>query len=237
FGESEIGKFLFAKHLAALLETGTFERGDRPLQDTLILPDATGIDAMRELKSFLWQKPAIASKRTVVINDADALTPQAQNAILKITEEPPEHALVILIAQHPENILPPLVSRLQKIYFGRLNVKEMAEMCADKEIAEAAFGRPGRAVRLQSDERTKEARKAALGFLNASGPARSKMIKEFIEEQKEQPELLDLFFESLILTLAKDPVKNRALLADTLHRLFLIKSYNTNKRLQLEAIG
>jgi hypothetical protein len=61
-------------------------------------------------------------------------------------------------------------------------------------------------------------------------------LKKMVEEQKENPELLDKFFESLILGLRKDSFKNCAALGDVLHRLFLIKSYNTNKRLQLEAI-
>jgi len=125
FGEPEVGKFYFAKHFAAFLETGKFELTKKPLQDSLLLKDAKGIDAMRELKSFLWQKPIISLYKLVVINDASSLTPQAQNAILKITEEPPESAVLILIVNQLENLIPPLRSRLQKIYFGRLTNDEM----------------------------------------------------------------------------------------------------------------
>ena len=86
FGESRVGKFYFAKHLANLLENNTFEITSRVLQDALVLESASGIDAMRDLKNFLWQKPIISSKRTIIIDNADRLTPEAQNAILKITE-------------------------------------------------------------------------------------------------------------------------------------------------------
>lgn len=248
FGELEIGKFYFAKHLAYLLETGEFEIIDRPLQDALILENAGGIDAMRELKNFLWQKPNLSSKRIAVINNAENLTPQAQNAILKIAEEPPENAIVILIVNQLDNILPPLLSRLQKIYFGRLSDSEMEAVTNDKGIIALSFGRPGKAGRLgKSNENTKTAEQYAVQFIRSSGPARSKLIKELVDLSREQAEemadsaggyaeLMDLFFESLILNLQKDPIKNNRILRDVLNRLFLIKSYNVNKRLQLEAI-
>lgn len=240
FGEPEVGKYFFAKHLAHLLETGEFDISDRPLQDALILDDATGIDAMRDLKNFLWQKPNISKKRIVIINNSENLTPEAQNAILKITEEPPENAMLVLIVNQLDNLLPPLLSRMQKIYFGRLSDEEMAEFSKKSKIKSAvidlSFGRPGRASRLDSDTNTAEMEKYAQQFLKSSGPSRSGLIKDLVEAQKEKPEVLDLFLESLILILRKDPVKNAGVLRDVLHRLFLIKSYNVNKRLQLEAI-
>lgn len=245
FGEPEVGKFYFAKHLANLLENGEFKSVFRPLQDSLILQDSSGIDAMREIKSFLWKKPAVSLKRVVVINNAENLTPQAQNAILKITEEPPENSVLILIASRPENLLPPLLSRLQKIYFGRLSDNEMLKVLAaqagtsDKKIVDLAWGRPGRAFRLLNDDLTNEAEKKAREFLlrqPADGAERSKFIKKLVEEQKERPALLDLFFESLILNLQKDKLKNWRTLKSVLNRFFLIKRYNTNKRIQLEAI-
>ncbi len=239
-GEPEVGKFLFAKHLAYLLETGKFEISDRPLQDALVLENASGIDAMRDLKSFLWQKPNISAKRTAVINNADNLTDEAQNAILKITEEPPEKVLLILVVSQPDNLLPPLLSRLQKIHFGRLSDGEMAEFVSKsgfKNLKPAdLFGRPGRAVKLASGGLYADAEKIAGQFSRSSGPVRSKLIKELVDLQKEKPEILDMFFESVILDLRKDPVRNAPILKDVLHRLFLIKSYNVNKRLQLEAI-
>ncbi len=252
FGEPEVGKFYFAKHFAYFLESGEFEIVPRPLQDALVLDNAQGIEEMRELKNFLWQKPAISKKRLVIINNAEYLTPQAQNAILKITEEPPAHAILILIAHQPDNIIPPLLSRLQKIYFGRLTNKEIenflqtvklpAEASSgtphrNDNIVSGACGRPGRAVRLMSEGGRKEIEEYAKSFLSARGPARGNVIKEFIEAQKEKPELVDMFFEELIIRLRKDLVKNHQMLKSVLYRLFLIKSYNTNKRLQIEAIS
>ncbi len=251
FGEPQVGKFYFAKHLANFLETGKFEISSRVLQDALILENATGIEAMRELKNFLWQKPAVSPTRTIIIDNAGHLTPEAQNAILKITEEPPASSLLILITDQLENLIPTLLSRFQKIYFGRLKDEEMRTFLKTvKPLAKAsggiprqnavifgAGGRPGRAMRSPKDPLIQKAKKYATGFLAASGYRRSGLIKNLVEEQKEKPELLDYFFEELILWLRQEPVKNSRALKSALHRLFLIKNYNTNKRIQLEAIS
>lgn len=249
FGEPDVGKFYFAKHLANLLENAEFSIPVRPMQDSLILENAEGIDAMRELKSFLWQKPAISSKRMAIVNNAENLTLQAQNAILKIAEEPPESVMIILIVNQLENLLPPLLSRMQKIHFGRLSNSEIEKGfvwqagISDKKIIDFSFGRPGRAARLLSDSLTKEADDYAKKFLASVGFNRSKLIKELVDLQRDLTDkegkdsmLLDYFFESLILKLHRDPIINAPILKSVLHRLFLIKSYNVNKRLQLEAI-
>ena len=254
FGEPEVGKFYFAKHLANFLENGGFsakggpalgwELSYRPLQDALILENASGIGAMREIKNFLWQKPAVSRNKIVVLDNAENLTPEAQNAILKITEEPPESAILILIASRLDNLLPPLLSRLQKIYFGRLSDSEIGEIELLKakssklkaEIISSSFGRPGRAARLTFDPITKEAQNYVRNFLKMTGYQRSALIKDLVENQKDKPELLDYFFEELILELKNDIMRNAPLLKSVLNRFFLIKSYNVNKRIQIEAI-
>lgn len=235
FGESGIGKFYFAKHLANFLENGKFEPTKKVLQDAFILEAASGIDEMRSLKSFLWQTPVFSKKRVVIVNDAEHLTFEAQNAILKITEEPPERALIIIIARHIDSLLPPLVSRLQKIYFGRLSDEEMKEISPDTKLVAAAFGRPGRLETFKSLE-FKEASDFAAEFLKYEGVRRSQFVKQLIDAQKEKPELLDMFFEALISKTMRDPIGNIEIIKSALHRLFLIKSYNTNKRLQVDAI-
>src|SRR3989338_1829135 len=134
FGEPEAGKFYFTKHLANFLESGSFELAERPLQDALILENATGIEDMRQIKNFLWQKPIVSKNRLVIVNDAQNLTPQAQNGILKITEEPPASAVLILVSNQLENLISPLLSRLQKIYFSRLSDDEMRNFWKNENI-------------------------------------------------------------------------------------------------------
>lgn len=248
FGEPQVGKFTFARYLANFLESGEFDLPKKILSDSLAVNNSGkegGIETMRGLKNFLFQKPVISEKRTIIIDRADELTPQAQNAILKITEEPSAHGLFILIVNHPENLLPPLLSRFQKIYFGRVSQKEIYDYLiknyglnneSAKNLAESSCGRIGRAVELINNGTLKQAKQAAEKFLKSQSFRRSEIIKNVVEIQKEKPEFLDYFMEFVIINLKSDPIKNHKTLKSALYRLFLIKSYNTNKRLQLEAI-
>jgi len=234
FGEPSLGKFHFARHVAAYAETGTFDIGVRALQDTLIVDGDNGIDAMRHLKAFLWQKPA-SGYRTAIVNDADGLTVEAQNAILKVAEEPPAHALLILIARQPDNLIVPIASRFQHVYFGRVTELDMVKFGLDAAVIKAAHGRPGRAVRLAAGE-LKDVEAHAAEMMRLKGSERSRFIKDLIEASKEKPRLIDDVVEALCAFLMGDPLRHQQLLREISHRFFLIKSYNVNKRLQLEAM-
>lgn len=244
FGEPQVGKFSFALALANFLETGNFDITEKLLSETLTIKQ-NGIDSVKEIKNFLWQKPHNSSKRIVIIDNADSLTAEAQNAILKITEEPPEHALIILIANNTDNLLPPILSRLHKIYFSRVAEKEIVEFLVKNtgiskqeaiKTVENACGRPGMALDIINDEGLVKIATEAEKFLKSSGYARSQIIKNLVDEQKEKPEILDRFFNFLLIKLRKDPIGNHQQIKSLLSRFFLIKSYNVNKRLQIEAM-
>lgn len=244
FGEPQVGKFSFALSLANFLETKEFDIPKKILSETLIVKQ-TGIDSVREIKNFLWQKPQSSQKRVVIIDNADSLTAEAQNAILKITEEPPEHALIILIANNTDNLLPPILSRLHRVYFSRLTEGEITEfLIQNTEIstpealktAKNAHGRPGMALDMITNKELTKIAAEAEKFLKSSGYAKSQIIKNLVDEQREKPEILDKFFDFLLIQLRKDPVKNHQQIKSLLGRFFLIKSYNVNKRLQIEAI-
>lgn len=74
-----------------------------------------GISDVRKIQNFLTRKPYQSSHKAVVIEEAQHLTEDAQNAILKTLEEPPEHSLIILTADHTTNLLPTITSRCEII--------------------------------------------------------------------------------------------------------------------------
>jgi hypothetical protein len=78
---------------------------------------AIGIEAVRELEHFLSLKVPgrAAHDRAVVIEDAQLLTTEAQNAILKTLEEPPQGAFVIMYANNGQALLPTIRSRAQSL--------------------------------------------------------------------------------------------------------------------------
>ncbi len=74
-----------------------------------------GIDEARQIKAFLMLRP-IGAKKEVIIYNAENLTEEAQNALLKILEEPPKDSEITLVAKDEDQILPTIRSRCQIIY-------------------------------------------------------------------------------------------------------------------------
>ena len=233
FGEPQVGKFAFALSLATYLETGEFGESTRPLGETSVIqPNEEGsisINSIRNSKYFLFQKPVYSSYRVVIVNDAEKLTPQAQHAILKIAEEPPRTALIILIVSNPDALLPTIQSRLQKIYFPRVSFNLIAKTLINElkltkvqaaDIAKISFGRPGRAIKLAENRKQK---------------IENRNKKALIEELMDDSEAMNQYFTELIAELAEDPIKNYKELKAILNRLTKISEFNTNKRLQLES--
>lgn len=73
---------------------------------------AISIDQIRELKGHIYQKPLTLPYKFVIIEQAHKLTPEAQNALLKILEEPPTQAVIILQAVDKTQLLPTIISRV-----------------------------------------------------------------------------------------------------------------------------
>lgn len=70
------------------------------------------IDQVRDLKRHIFQKPAKEKYKFVLIESAEKLTDEAQNALLKILEEPPPHAILVLEAKNKESLAPTIRSRV-----------------------------------------------------------------------------------------------------------------------------
>lgn len=69
------------------------------------------IDQIREIKKQIYQKPVAQDYKIIIIQEANKLTKQAQNSLLKIFEEPPRHAIIILEALDKTALLSTIVSR------------------------------------------------------------------------------------------------------------------------------
>ena len=209
FGELLAEQFLFAKKIANYLENNEWAQGVNLIDAFFIegQEDSIGIDAIRTVINFLWLKPIKSLKRTLVINNGHKLTTEAQNALLKISEEPPENSLIILVMKEPEVLVSPLVSRFQKIYFS--NTTSRQDLSKNENGTKELINR----------------------FLDAGIKERKELIKEVVEDSKK----LENFVKLLIAELSKDSVKNYKVLKELLGRWKLINQYNVNKKLQLEA--
>lgn len=72
-----------------------------------------GIEEVREIGKFLKILPISHTQKIVLIKEANALTTEAQSSLLKILEEPPEYARIILEVENIQKLLPTIISRCQ----------------------------------------------------------------------------------------------------------------------------
>lgn len=98
------------------------------------------ISRIREVGGILSSRPNEAKYRMVLISKADAMNTQAQNALLKMLEEPPENTFFILLAVKPDLLLATIISRCRKIRFKSMSNKAIAkrlisEFQTDPELA------------------------------------------------------------------------------------------------------
>ena len=115
-GIEGIGKETFAKELAKiLLETPHLENAPDCIR---IKPDGNSIKIaqIRNLQSDIIIKPHKKYK-IYIIDKSERMTTEAQNALLKTLEEPPEYAIIILVANNKESLLPTIRSRCEIIKF------------------------------------------------------------------------------------------------------------------------
>jgi DNA polymerase III delta prime subunit len=90
-----------------------------------------GIEAVKLIQKKIFFKPVKSSKKIVVIEDAQLLTPEAQNALLKVLEEPPENTIIIVGSETKETLLPTILSRCQLI-----ELEEEKKKLSDKTVEE-----------------------------------------------------------------------------------------------------
>lgn len=115
------------------------------------------IDNVREIYNFAKLKSKI--KRFVIIENIDHMTNEAQNALLKVLEEPPDNTYFITTSSNVINVLPTVLSRLQVLPIltpsKEASVEYFRKSGSSKEIDSAYLisnGQPGLMASLLSDE-------------------------------------------------------------------------------------
>lgn len=86
---------------------------------------AIKISQIRNLQLKIAEKPIISESKVYIINNADTMTHEAQNCLLKTLEEPPEYVTIILIGANDNNFLATIKSRCTKIYFDKISDEDI----------------------------------------------------------------------------------------------------------------
>lgn len=152
-----------------------------------------GVDEVRDLIDALALRPYEGGRHIAIIEQADRLTPSAQNALLKTLESPTGEAMFFLITDAPGALLSTIVSRCQTVRFSDLSVEACARVLEGRGIDPAraaslagmAQGSVGRALEIDGDGDYRALRERVLSSLEAlSGRASVAGAAAPLEEDK-----------------------------------------------------
>jgi DNA polymerase-3 subunit delta' len=135
-----------------------------------------------------------------LIEEAHTMTVPAQNAFLKILEEPKENIIFFLLTDRVGSLLPTLISRCEKITFSLVTKEEMEEFFfssgseLDKDLIDLSFGRPGIFQELRNDAKKASDRRTLFHFFTTFSSRTLYERSLFAEKISSKPEkILELF--------------------------------------------
>ena len=146
-----------ARRIAARAEPGLKSITRTVNEKTGRMRDQIVVDDIRRLAGFFQMSSADGGRRVVIVDAADDMNTQAANALLKMLEEPPARATILLISHQPSRLLPTIRSRCRTLRLGTLPPEQMAQAMAQAGIetgdttaalAELSAGSVGEALRL-----------------------------------------------------------------------------------------
>lgn len=118
------------------------------------------IDDVRDLGAFMHMTPSMGDWRVAIIDSADEMNRNSANAVLKILEEPPPNAVLLIVAHAPGRLLPTIRSRCRRLALQPLDDGTVTALLGDyapgtsaeerKALAQLAEGSIGRALELAS---------------------------------------------------------------------------------------
>lgn len=200
--ESHLSKFGFSKN--SLSEAGLDKI------ELILEKDSIGIEKTRDFQKLLSIRPVAHPIKVGIIHDAESLTIEAQNSLLKFLEEPPDNVFIFLSASNDHSLLPTVISRCQII----------SAPASKMEISSEDFQKMSNWLETLS---------------SASLPVRLNMVQQITASRDSAIKWLDqvlIFIHSKILSLKPD-----SKLTDQFRRIFEAKKHlkaNSNVRLTME---
>jgi DNA polymerase-3 subunit delta' len=186
-----------------MVKAGRWEAksGRSPSRDIVVDQVRDLVDHRLALRRFEGRR------RFVVIDPADAMNPQAQNALLKTLEEPPEETTLVLVASSPDSLLPTIRSRCLRVPFAPIPADALAARlvaeghAADRARLAAAIsgGSLGRALALDDEELGE--RREAVERVAALAPGDPMGWLSLAREEGEKREAAEALCELLLVWL------------------------------------
>lgn len=151
-----------------------------------------GVEEIRSLREDIYLSPTESNYKIYIIEEAQAMTPQAQNALLKIFEEPPSGVIIFLLCDHMQSILSTIKSRAQLVRMQRLTDEKVRQaLLSHSDFASIEKNDPGAFISavqlsqgsigrakefLSEDQRSSvsESRESAMKILSLLIPSKNK---------------------------------------------------------------
>ena len=278
-GQEKLGKKTFALEFIKLVNCQNNEISARPCQKCIscqeiekrIHPDfilveplkkEIQISQIRDLGLRLASKPYLASFKSIIIDQAHLMSPEAQSCFLKTLEEPKGKTLLILITEYPKSLLPTILSRVQKIKFYPVKKTDIKNYLISQGLSEKkaeelsllSFGKPGRALDLLQKPAKLDNQKQKISDLieicNSPLVFRFQYLKDLLLESKNLKEILEIwlrYFRNALITTINNqqPTTNQSrysllklknILERIQNTIFYISTTNVNPRLALEML-
>lgn len=240
-GEKSSGKEFIAKIFAMALQCEKGEAnpcqechsckqalsGNQPdiIRVTHEKPNTISVDDIRgQINNDVAIKPYSSPYKVYIVNEAEKMTVQAQNAILKTLEEPPEYAVILLLTTNVNSLLPTILSRCVV-----LNMKPVADALVKKYLMEQmqvpdykaevcvafARGNIGKAKMLASSEDFENVKSEALSLLKYIQDmelyemiAAIKKINDYKLEVNDYLDIMAIWYRDVLLFKATNDVNH-----------------------------
>ena len=245
-GQDMIGKRTFALELA-----NQFNQLSNP--DILFVNSAgsesgqtIAIEEVRKIKNFVYLSPYVGKHKFIIIDDAHLMTVEAQNALLKILEEPNPSSILILISANPESLLPTITSRCQEIKFfphpGPAIESVLAESGASKvkadflmDFANGRIGLVKKIIEEKSYDEVEGSVKELMGLVKADINERLIVAQKLTDEKNKGELPRKVLYWTLYLRTRLNEPKAHKILKNLLALHEIINKPQFNQRLALES--
>ena len=188
-------------------------------------PNVISVDDIRhQLNNDIVIKPYSSKYKIYIVDEAEKMNIQAQNALLKTIEEPPAYGVILLLTTNADSFLPTILSRCITLNLKSVNEDLIKEYLMKKyQIPDyqadvcAAFaqGNVGKAIQLASSDEFNELKSAALSLVKKLEDMDLyelngciKQINEFKPKIQEYFDLLTLWFRDVLYMKATNDVNN-----------------------------
>ena len=146
YGPEGIGKKRFAEEFAKMIlctqkeencntckSCIEFESGNHPdFFEIISENDSIKIEEVRNMMGTVLQKPIVSNHKVYIIDNADNLTKEAQNCLLKTLEEPPSFVTIILITSNDSKLLTTIKSRCTRVLFQKIEDSLLKKFLKDQ---------------------------------------------------------------------------------------------------------